>query len=157
MLRTREGEVVAARVGDLWISVQPDRPIDDAAWRAHLDFSVEEVARNGPYPGLLVWAPKHGPSAHQRRIMTDEYRKPLRLDQQRACAVITESAIVRGILTAFSWLGSGTAMNAFAPPDAAKAFDWLALHVSFDRKQAEDALHTLRFSNVRPQRAGSAS
>lgn len=156
MSRSLREEVSARRVGDLWISVHPDHVIDDATWREHLEASVEEVSRNGPYPGILVWAPKHGPSASQRRMMTEEYAKRLCLDQQRCCAVITESQLVRGIMTALSWFGSDTAMKAFAPADIAKAFDWLALHISFDRMDAEDALRSLRVRAARMERTASA-
>ena len=151
--RPQRAEVIAKRVGDLWITVHPDHAITDAEWREHLDVSVTEVQRNGPYPGILVWAPKQGPSAHQRRIMTEEYGKKLSLDKQRACAVITDSALVRGIVTALTWFGAGTAMNAFSPPDVSKAFDWLALHIEFDRKRAEDALQSLRVSAARERLA----
>ncbi len=154
MSTAQRAEVGAKRIGDLWITVHPDHALSEAEWREHLDLSVAEVQRNGPYPGILVWAPKQGPSAHQRRIMTEEYGRRLSLDKQRACAVITDSALVRGILTALTWFGSGTAMNSFSSSDASKALDWLALHIEFDRRRAEDALHSLRMVAAR-QRVAS--
>lgn len=150
MLRTDGGEVSAARVGDLWIYVGPDRPLDDATWREYLDLCAQEVKRNGPYPGILVWAPRHGPTAHQRRIMTEQYGAALRLDRQRRFALITESALVRGIMTALSWVASGTKMNAFAPSDVDAAFAWLAEEIRFDEGEAKDALQSLRAAVERP-------
>lgn len=148
MLRTHGDTVISARVGELWLFVMPDQPIDDATWRAHLEVCADEVERNGPYPGVLGWAPKAGPSAGQRRIMTVEYGSRIRINRQRRFALVTESAFVRGIMTALRWVAAGTEMNAFAPDDVSRAFDWLAEDVRFDRNRAEDALHTLRIQSA---------
>lgn len=143
--------MVSAWVGELWIFVMPDTPITDAMWREHLEMCADEVKRNGPYPGVLGWAPKSGPSAGQRRIMTVEYADRIRIDKQRRFALVTESALVRGIMTALSWVAAGTKMNAFAPDDVGRAFDWLAEEVAFDRRQAVDALHALRLQVAKPR------
>lgn len=143
--------MVSAWVGELWIFVMPDTPITDAMWREHLESCAEEVKRNGSYPGVLGWAPKSGPSAGQRRIMTVEYADRIRIDKQRRFALVTESALVRGIMTALSWVAAGTKMNAFAPDDVGRAFDWLAEDVTFDRRQAVDALHALRLQVAKPR------
>lgn len=154
MVRTRRGSVGSARVGELWIFVMPDRPVDDALWREHLENCAAEVRRNGPYAGVLGWAAKNGPSAAQRRIMTVEYADRLRLDKQRRFALITESALVRGIMTALGWVSPGTKMNAFAPSDVDRAFDWIAEDgIVFDRKQAEEALRSLRLEVAQPRSA----
>ncbi len=155
MRMTRRGEVAATRVGDLWIYVGPDRPLDDATWREYLELCAEEVRTNGPYPGIMVWAPRHGPSAHQRRIMTVEYADRLRLDQQKRFALITESVLVRGIMTALSWVAAGTKMNAFAPAEVGRAFDWLGEEIRFDRERADDALRELLDETLRNLRAAS--
>src|SRR5882762_647183 len=126
-----DGNIASARVGSLWIAGTGDRPIEDAIWREYLEHAAASVRDVGPFTGVLLWAPTFGPSTHQRRMLTDEYGKAVRVDAQRRVALISESAFVRGTITAINWLLRKNVL-AFAPPNVGKALQWLAEEVAFD-------------------------
>jgi len=97
------------------------------------------VTSSGPFHGILFWSLRQGPSTRQRKMLTDEFAQAVRLDEQRRVALISDSALVRGTITAINWLARKK-MAAFAPRELALALDWLAEDVDFDRAQAESAL-----------------
>jgi hypothetical protein len=142
MLVTRDGNMASSRIGKLWLAASGDRPITDLTWREYLDQAAASVKSAGPFSGLLFWAPKHGPSGSQRRMLTREYAESVRLDAQRHVALVSDSALVRGTITAINWITRSN-MLAFAPQGSREALDWLAKGVPFDRKQAERALEGL--------------
>jgi hypothetical protein len=139
---TRDGNMASARVGKLWLAGAGQRAIADETWREYLGHAATSVKSDGPYHGVLFWAPKHGPSGPQRKMLTDEYSKAVRLDLQRRVALVSDSALVRGTITAINWF-SRSNMVAFAPHEGQRALDWLAEDIEFDRKQAERALEDI--------------
>jgi hypothetical protein len=139
MVVTSDGNMASARIGKLWVACSGRRPITDATWREYLRHAAESVKNHGPYHGVLFWAPKSGPSAAQRRMLTDEYAKAVRLDAQRRIVLISDSAIVRGTITAIDWFTRKNFL-AFAPKNVHQAIAWLAEDIQFDRKEAELAL-----------------
>src|SRR5258708_3520252 len=139
MVVTSDGNMASARVGKLWLASSGRRPITDATWREYLGHAADSVTRLGPYHGVLFWAPKSGPSASQRRMLTDDYAQAVRLDAQRRIVLISDSAIVRGTITAIDWFTRKNFL-AFAPKNVQQAIGWLAEDIEFDRKEAELAL-----------------
>lgn len=136
---TRDGNMASARVGRLWLAASGRRAIDDDTWREYLGHSANSVRSNGPFHGVLFWAPKHGPSAHQRKMLIDDFAKAVRLDVQRRVALVSGSALVRGTITAIKWFTRSNVV-AFAPSEHQRALDWLAEDIAFDRAQAGRAL-----------------
>jgi hypothetical protein len=136
---TDDRNLACARVGNLWVLAAGPHPIEDDAWRQHLRYSAATVTSVGPFHGILFWSLKQGPSTRQRKMLTDEFAQAVRLDLQRRVAVISDSALVRGTITAINWLVRKK-MSAFAPCEVAGALDWLAEDVAFDRAQAQSAL-----------------
>jgi hypothetical protein len=100
--------------GGVMVTVHGDLPIADAEWDAFL-------AAAGAAPRLtacLISADRQGPNARQRaKLATLPQMYPL------PKAVVTTSVVVRGIVTATSWLG--TNIRAFAPHRIDDAFDYL--------------------------------
>jgi hypothetical protein len=136
---TDDRNMACARVGNLWVVAAGSLPIEDDAWRQHLRYSAGTVAARGPFHGILFWSLKKGPSTRQRKMLTDEFAQAVRLDLQRRLALISDSALVRGTITAINWLARKKTA-AFAPGEVARALDWLAEDVAFDRARAESAL-----------------
>ncbi len=139
---TRDGNMASVRVGSLWLAAAGERPIDDRTWREYLDHAAASVQSLGPFTGVLLWAPSYGPSTYQRRMLTDEYGKAVRLDAQRRVALISDSAFVRGTMVAINWFTRQNVL-AFAPARVEVAFEWLAEEVVFDVVQSRAALRDI--------------
>jgi hypothetical protein len=136
---TDDRNMACSRVGNLWVVAAGSRRIEDATWRQYLGYSAATVTSSGPFHGILFWSLKQGPSTRQRKMLTAEFAQAVRLDDQRRVALISESALVRGTITAINWLARKK-MAAFAEREIARALDWLAEDVAFDRAQAQSAL-----------------
>ena len=136
---TLDGNMASARVGSLWLAATGNRPIEDATWREYLEQAAASVRQVGPFTGILLWAPTFGPSTHQRRMLTDEFGEAVRVDAQRRVALISESAFVRGTMTAINWLLQKNIL-AFAPPNIERALEWLAEEIAFDPVEARATL-----------------
>src|SRR5690349_7764752 len=119
---TSDGNMVSERAGSLWLAGAGGRPITDATWREYLDHAARSVARDGPFHGILLWTPTRGPSASQRRMLTEEYAQAVRLDAQGRVALVSSSSLVRGTITAINWF-TRKSLVAFAPKDSRHAFD----------------------------------
>jgi hypothetical protein len=130
--------VACARVGSLWIIATGSDPIADEAWRQYLEHMAASVAKYGPLHGILTWAPKHGPSTKQRKMLTGEYADAVQLSARRRTAVISDSTVVRGTLTAINWVARKKLL-AFGLQEVDLAFDWLAEDAEFERAAAEQA------------------
>jgi hypothetical protein len=136
---TRDGNMASVRTGKLWLAATGRRPIDDDTWRQYLGQAAASVKSEGPFYGVLFWTPKHGPSASQRRMLTHEFAEAIALDAQRRVALISNSALVRGTITAIAWFTRDDVVT-FSPNEAKRALDWLAEDITFDRAQAQHAL-----------------
>ncbi len=83
MATTLESELVGATL----VMVQNSQPIADAEFDAFL-----KMVRNGNQTGVLVWAPKTGPTSAQRA----KGRQALQGREKRAIAFVTGSSLARG-------------------------------------------------------------
>lgn len=137
---TTDRTIAAARTGQLWLSATGTRGITDAMWREYLALATTSVATHGPFVGLFLYYPTSAPSSAQRRMLAEEYGTRVGLSAQKRVAVISDSAISRGAMTAISWLTSGSvALRAFPPSndEMSQALDWLGEVCDFDRQRAE--------------------
>src|SRR5262245_61639906 len=107
-------------VEGFFVSYHTTENPSDSEWQDQLEFCA------GKYKGLkgvLVWSDGGGPSSLQRSQLAESFR-----DAPPAVAMITESAIVRGMLTALSWFG--LKQRAFRPSDMDKALAFLGVNSS---------------------------
>jgi hypothetical protein len=139
MLVTSDNTMASSRVGQLLLAAAGERSITDLGWREYLEFSASSVKNDGPFSGVLFWAPTQGPTGSQRKMLTEEYAEAVRIDAQRCVALISDSTMVRGALTAINWFAKKN-MRAFARTDIQQALDWMADEIEFDRQEAEQAL-----------------
>jgi hypothetical protein len=153
---TRNGNMASARVGKLWLAATGLHAIDDDTWRQYLGQAAASVKSEGPFHGVLLWTPKHGPSASQRWMLTHEFAQAIALDAQRRVALISSSALVRGTITAIAWFTRNDVVT-FAPNEAERALDWLAEDIMFDRMQARYALEEIIGAVQVPLRKTQAS
>jgi hypothetical protein len=137
----KDKTIAGLRVGDLWLSASGEEPISDAGWQEMLQFLCQTAAASGPVTASLNWCPKHGPSNAQRNLLTKgSYADAMQIDKTRRSAIMSDSVVVRGALTAIGWLlGAKFQARAFAPKELPAAFEWTSEECNVDRAVAERA------------------
>jgi hypothetical protein len=108
-----------ARYRDAIVMCHPARPVSSASWTAWVQW-----ASTHPYRCLLVSSHGGGPNSGQRtqlaQASAESGIKP------ETVALLSDSAVLRGILTAIAWLTSNT-VKPFSPGDLAGALQFLGL------------------------------
>lgn len=79
-------------VGRTVVLVHPPGPIEEPDWNRFL-----ERMKRHDYDGLLVWTPGAAPNASQRNRVREVWG-----DQMPRLAVITDSAMVKGVISVLS-------------------------------------------------------
>lgn len=111
-------------VGDLLLAYHGSAAPTDAEWNQWIEHNARAVHR-----GTLALTEGGSPNSAQRGRIADVVR-----GQTQPFALMTDSAVIRSVLTAFSWLlGSGQAMKAFASADLEGALKWLKVEVQPER------------------------
>ena len=67
-----------------------------------------------------------GPNAQQRKTVSEAHAKS-GVKRDAVASVISDSALVRGVITALGWLGTGQGMRAFRFADANTAFAYIGI------------------------------
>lgn len=75
------------------------------------------------------------PSAHQRGRLAG-FLKSQNVPQLLRVSILTDSALVRGAMTAFGWIMPRTTMRAFAADDVPACLQWLHAGAPFDQAKA---------------------
>jgi hypothetical protein len=126
-------------VGRTFVLVHGDDPPTDEDWD-NANVHAYKMAQRGGLTGVLVHTFSTGPTAQQRARLTrlmEEGKIPI-VPQ----AVLTESIIVRGIVTAFAWV-IGPHIKTFSSRDVDKALDYLQVP-AFQRRHVLDAVGRLK-------------
>ncbi len=126
-----------ARVGEVYILATSPAPIDTDELIALLEALTVDRKANGKARGALQYSPTQAPNATQRKLIKDRYEGEI--DYERF-ALIAASALVRGALTAMSWLMGKSQTKPFAPTDLKRALQWLAELTPLDLEQAMETL-----------------
>ncbi len=101
------------------------------------------IDEHGPFRGWLISAPKEGPTTQQRKLFADE--QGAKLKDFRRVVILTDSIVVRGMLSAIRWLAdTETKTKGFGPNDAAKALSWLHEEAQFELETALKIYQTLK-------------
>lgn len=104
--------------GEVFVTVHSAEPPSDEEWARYLEvskFYFEDLR------GSLIITDGGGPNSRQRALLTERYPEfgPVPV------AVVSDSPLTRGIVTALRWLGKN--IRAFRPTDLAGAFEYLAI------------------------------
>lgn len=140
VLVTTDRNQSVVRCGDVYLAATGLRPMSDESVEEFIAYTTEVDARLGAAKAGLQYSPEQSPNAHQRKrfATAQEVAVPyLRM------ALLTDSAIVRGSVTAIAWLiRSQTDLRAFKTTQWPKALLWQrdAVHLPED---AEDLLATV--------------
>jgi hypothetical protein len=112
----------------LMVAVHDEAPPTDEEWSRWVELAFDPPTR---VLRVLVETRGHGgPNPKQRKHFADGLK---RVDLR--CAILSDSMIVRGVVTAVAWLG--VALRAFAPGQHVAAADYLELsHTELERALA---------------------
>lgn len=133
------GNCYFRQIDSIGISVCIARKITDEEWQQYLLGGLRIAQALGAPPRVsLACFEGDIPDARQRRMLV-EHLAEHRLPAMERAAMITDSALVRGALTAFGWLVPKTTLRAFRPVDLGAALDWLSQGAQFDRDLAAEA------------------
>jgi hypothetical protein len=111
--------MVSKLVENLHILVHTDKPPSDEEWQDYLrTFGKVPPERLR----TIVFTLGGGPSAAQRKLLNDKLN-----GKATPAAVVSTSAVVRGIVTALAWFNKD--IKAFAPDQTEAAFEYLGFDV----------------------------
>jgi len=117
------------RVGDLLVLCHSSASPSDQEWNSWL-----ERTRGNQHRGMLALTEGGSPNSAQRArvaeiVLTQEQPPPF--------VLLTDSTVMRSVMTAFLWLiGSKQPMKALAPSALDEALTWMGVTVSPDRVHA---------------------
>jgi hypothetical protein len=132
-----DGEYYYRQLGELAVNLCVAKEFTDADWKEYLEGSLA-IARKlgkGPKVGLAAMINAH-PNAGQRRFATDFLDREAVRPIERL-AVLTDSELLRGALTALAWAMPKSRLRAFKGTDHSGALSWLREVAEFDEKQAD--------------------
>lgn len=118
-------------------------PLDNSEWDAYARFLRAELVPDANNSGL-IFTEGAGPTASQRQLLNEVLAPVV---HNLKAAVMTSSALARGILTAMSWIYP--VYQAFSPTETDEAIHFLGLpqHAAPEVKQL---LYKLRAELYRP-------
>jgi hypothetical protein len=124
------------QLNELTLTVSIAKNITDEDWTAYLEGTLAITKGFGLAANVSLLCCVHAfPSARQRQVASDFMVKHYIRDMERV-AVITESVVMRGAMTAFSWIMPKVRVRAFANNALREAFGWLREAGTFDETQA---------------------
>jgi hypothetical protein len=135
---TPRREVATGIVGELLITVLQREPWSDEAWREYCAALLARFDSVGSHPrGLLAYAPGANPTTKQRGMIKQMDRLSFMAKAQRI-AVLTDSAIGRGVVTTLSWIFNRdtSQTKAFKSAEIREALAWCNEKFTFERDAA---------------------
>lgn len=144
LVRTFEAVQAASAIftGQLLVNVNGPDPILDDSWNAYVRWTSTVVETGLDFVTVLTFSPRQSPNARQRALLTEQIVRSKEQFVNQCVAVLTDSALVRGTITAFSWVARDLRTKAFRPHDLEAAFAWLKLRSSFDEVEVKAWLAT---------------
>jgi hypothetical protein len=124
-------QAASALVDELLINVNGPDPITDDTWMKYVAWS-EKLPNN--LPCAFTFSPFHSPNARQRNILIEQIQR--KGWNEANVAIVTQSSVVRGAITVFSWFVR-IKNKAFSPSETVAAIDWCQRQCRFDRAEVK--------------------
>jgi hypothetical protein len=157
------GEMYFRQMKELTVTVSTAKTISDEDWTAYLEGTLAIAKGFGLAANVsLLCCVNAYPNARQRQMASDFMKRHYLRDMERV-AVVTESVIIRGAMTAFSWIMPKIRVRAFDTNETRDAFQWLREVGTFDEATAIESWHeakvklSIRSSSLFPASPGSGS
>jgi hypothetical protein len=129
------------QLNELTLTVSIAKTITDEDWTAYLEGTLAIAKGFGLAANVSLLCCVHAyPDARQRQMASDFMNRHYLRAMERV-AVITESVVIRGAMTAFSWIMPTVRVSAFDTNETRDAFRWLREVGTFDETQALAAWH----------------
>jgi hypothetical protein len=134
-----DGKMYFRQLDQLTINVSTVRLIDDKDWFTFLEETLAISKHIGVFTKVsLIYCVYAYPNARQRMAASD-FLVRHRLEKLERLAVVTDSTLMRGAMTAFNWIMPKVHTSAFRAAQASVAFQWLHETGSFDQALALQA------------------
>ena len=153
------GEMYFRQLHELTLTVSIAKTISDEDWAAYLEGTLAITKRCGLAANVSLLCCVHAfPNARQRQMASDFMNRHYTREMERV-AVITESMVIRGAMTAFSWIMPKVRVHAFDTNETRDALRWLREAGTFDEALALEAWHeaklklAIRTSSLHPAAA----
>ena len=129
------------QMNELTVTVSVAKVITDEDWTAYLDGTLAIAKGFGLAANVSVICCMNAfPNARQRQMASDFMKRHYLREMDRV-AVITESVVIRGAMTAFSWIMPKVRVRAFDTNEVRDALRWLREVGSFDESLAVESWH----------------
>lgn len=127
------------QIDQMTISLCIAPQITDEQWTEYLEgaYAIAKKLRRPPLVGVMCCTDAF-PSAKQRQMSKDFIDKYYDTRFHRV-AIVTESAVIRGAMTAMRWVIPTLTMRAFLPSAIGEGVNWLREVAEFDAALALDA------------------
>lgn len=134
---TPEKTMSVERFGPILLQATGSQPITDGEWASYIELIREDTKTNGAALLGIQYSLTQAPSAAQRKAAAELSATFSHF------ALISSSMLVRGAVTAISWLlRSKIETRAFAPSEVRAALEWLSKAQHFDVEEAFARLTT---------------
>ena len=127
------------QIDDLAMSLCVAKELTDEGWDEYIVAGYDITKKNGMPPKVsMAMFTEAFPSAYQRARLA-AHLKNHGIAPLTRVAVLTDSALIRGAMTAFGWIMPRTSMRAFEVLDVAGCLKWLQQGGDFDQQKAAAA------------------
>jgi hypothetical protein len=133
------GECYYRQIDSLAMSLCVAKVMTDDQWDEYVLGGYEMTRKHGSFPKVSMAAFTDAfPSAYQRGRLAAHLKKH-GIPPMVRVAVLTDSALIRGAMTAFGWIMPRTTMRAFEVLDISGCLNWLHEGAKFDQVKAANA------------------
>ncbi len=133
------GECYYRQIDSLAMSLCVAKKMTDEQWDEYVLGGYELTRKHGQFPKVSMAAFTNAfPSAFQRGRLAGHLKKH-GIPPLLRVAVLTDSALIRGAMTAFGWIMPRTTMRAFEVLDIGGCLKWLHEGAVFDQVKAASA------------------
>ena len=135
------GEMYFRQMKELTVTISTAKKITDEDWTAYLEGTLAIAKGFGLAANVsLMCCMNAFPNAHQRQMASDFMKRHYLREMERV-AVITESMVIRGAMTAFGWIMPKVRVRAFDTNEVRDGLRWLREVGSFEEALAVESWH----------------
>jgi hypothetical protein len=143
-----DGQYCFRQLDELALNVSAATEITDAGWLEFLTGSFATARTLGLHPkATIAYFSRAFPNATQRQL-AKKFIEQNRVRKLERLAALTDSAMLRGALTALNWIMPDSQMQAYTPREYAQALSWVHEVANFDVASAHrawrEACHELK-------------
>lgn len=133
------GRLYYRQLDDLALNICIAKTITDAQWLDFLEHTLRLARQIGRMPKVTMAAFTHTYPDAKQRGQTRDYLKSQGVKPIDRLGLLSDNALVRGAIVAFSWVVPNASVLAFGSRDAVACLQWLHEVAIFDERRASTA------------------